>query len=177
MILLITAGAPGVALAQNSLPIVAEPLVHQQDGNVVGCGIRVTGGRPGPASRSTWFDVSFNVFRRGIALVQAVAYEMPRSSVGDSRPARVPVQSAWIKAGTGSGSPKLGETAERMDWMVYSLALDEALSLFDATARAQPLTLGIKPWGQRSESVYDGVPSVSDAAREQIAACLARLTE
>ena len=65
--------------AQNALPIAAEPLVYRIDGAVQGCGVRLTGGRASATGRSTWFDVSFNVFRRGIALSQAIAYEFVRS--------------------------------------------------------------------------------------------------
>ena len=87
---------PCAALAQQALPMTAESLVHEKEGAVLGCGIRVTGGTPDARGPSSWFDLSVNLFRRGIALVQAVAYEMPKSGTGESRPARAPVQSAWI---------------------------------------------------------------------------------
>ena len=167
--------AAGGALAQNALPIAAESIVHERDGLVVGCGVRVTGGRPAARESSLWFDVSFNVFRGGVALAQAVAYEMPRSDAGDSRPSRVPVQSAWIAAGP--ASPKLGENAERKESLVYSLAFDDAVSLFDAAAQGMPLRLGLKTWGQQNASVHEGIPSLHAEARDRIADCVARLAE
>jgi hypothetical protein len=173
--LIAIAAAPTWACAQEALPMAAESLVHERNGTVIGCGIRVTGGKPEPRSASSWFDVSVNVFRQGIALAQALAYEMPRSDAGESRPARVPVQTAWINAG--SGSAKLGENAERQDSLVYSVALDDAISLFDAAARGAPLTLGIKRWGQRNASVHAGTATLSSESREQIAACVTRLAE
>jgi hypothetical protein len=174
--LTVLAGASGVALAQDALPIAAESIVHERDDSVIGCGVRVTGGQPSARGPSFWFDVSFNMFRRGIALAQAVAYEMPRSGLaGDSRPSRVAVQSAWIAAGTGSA--KLGENAERQESLVYGLAVDDAVSLFDAAAHGKPLRLGIKTWGQRTASVHEGALDLQPETRDRIADCLARLTQ
>src|SRR5687767_5335597 len=119
--LIVFAGASGGALAQDALPIAAESIVHEREGSIIGCGVRLTGGSTGARGPSSWFDVSFNVFGGGIALAQAVAYEMRHSGIaGDSQPSRVPVQSAWIAAG--AGSAKLGENLERHESLVYSLA-------------------------------------------------------
>lgn len=169
-------GASGGALAQDALPLAAESIVHEREGSVVGCGVRVTGGRASARGPSSWFDISFNVFKRGIALAHAVAYELRQSGVaGDSRPLRVPVQSAWIAAG--AGSAKLGENLERRESLVYSLAFEDAVSLFDAAAHGQPLRLGIKTWGQGSASVHGGTPDLSGDTRDRIADCVARLTQ
>jgi hypothetical protein len=172
--LLLLAALPGHVLAQDALPMSAESLVHERAGVLVGCGIRVTGGSAAPRAASSWFDVSVNVFRRGFAVAQAIAYEMPRSTFDvEARPAQVPIQSAWIAAG--EGSAKLGESAERQASLIYTLAMDDAISVFDAAARGSPLTLGIKRWGQRSASVHGGAATLTHESRDRIAACLARL--
>jgi hypothetical protein len=172
---LVMLSAAASALAQNPLPIAADAIVHEREGSVVGCGVRLTGGQPSAREPSSWFDVSFNVFRRGIALAQAVAYEMPRSAAGESRPSRVAVQSAWIAAGTASA--KLGENVERRESLVYSLALEDAVSLFDAAAQGTPLRLGLKTWGQRTATIHEGVASLNRDARDRIADCVGRLTD
>jgi hypothetical protein len=124
---------------------------------------------------SSWFDVSFNVFRRGFGLAQAIVYEIrPSGYEGDARPATVAVQSTWLKA-TDEGSARLGENTQRRDALVYSLVVDDVLSLFEAVARARPISLGIRRWGQRVDAVYTGVPSLGDDARKQITSCLAGL--
>jgi hypothetical protein len=156
------------------IQVVAQALVHARDGNVQGCGVRLTGGEPA-AGASAWFDVSFNVFRRGAALAQSIAYEIRRSSDGDARPARVPVQSTWIKAP--QGSARLGENTERRETLVYPLVLDEALGLFRAVAAGEALTVGIKRWDQPKAAVYGGKPVLSGEARQAIGNCLARLVE
>lgn len=174
--LLLLALVPGVALAQEALPMSAESLVHERAGALVGCGIRVTGGRAAQRAASSWFDVSVNVFRRGFAVAQAVAYEMPGPTLdGEARPARVPIQSAWIAVG--EASAKLGENVERQDSLIYTLALDDAISIFDAAARGLPLSLGLKRWGQRSESVHAGAATLTAESRERMAACVTRLAE
>jgi hypothetical protein len=160
--------APGIALA-------AQSLVHQRDGAVHGCGVRLTGGEASASGASTWFDVSFNVFRRGVALAQSIAYEIRKSGAGVSRPARVPVQSTWLRA-TGANA-KLGENIERRDTLVYPLVLDDALSLFEAVASGRVVSVGIKRFGQPSDTVYTGAPELTAEARAQIGECLARLTE
>jgi hypothetical protein len=164
-------------LAQTgSIPFAAQSLVYNRDGAVQGCGVRLTGGAPSATGASTWFDVSFNVFRRGIALAQSIAYEIRRSAYqGDSRPARVAVQSTWLKVG--DGSARLGENTERRETLVYTLVLDDALALFEAVASGRPVSVGIKRWGQPTASVYAGAPELTSETREQIAACLARLAE
>ena len=158
------------------MPIAAQPLVHARGGAVDGCGARLTGGEAPPGGSSAWFDVSFNVFRGGYALAQSYAYELRRSDYdGEARPARVPVQSAWLKAP--QGSARLGENNERRETLVYPLALDEALTLFQALAKGETVTVGIKRWDRRTPSVYAGAPDLSAEDRERIADCLVRLTE
>lgn len=167
----------GAACAQSAreLPIEASALVHMREGEVQGCGLRLTGGEPKPDA-SSWFDVSFNVFRRGFGLAQSIVYEIkPSGYEGDARPAKVAVQSTWLKAGD-EGSVRLGENTDRRDSLVYSLVVDDVLSLFEAVARKQPVTLGIRQWGQRVDAVHSGVPALSDDARRQITSCLAALT-
>ena len=175
IVLMMLAAVAGDALAQDALPMKAAPIAHEREGSVYGCGVRLTGGKPAAQGPSSWFDLSFNVFRSGTALVHAVAYEMPRSATGDSRPARVPVQSAWIAAG--AGSAKLGENVRRQESLVYSLAFEDAVSLFDAATRGTPLRLGMKTWGQHSASIHEGVASMEAEARDRIADCVARLVE
>ena len=158
------------------MPIGAQPLVHERAGAVQGCGARLTGGRAAPAATSAWFDVSFNVFRGGMALAQSYAYELKRSDYdGEARPARVAVQSAWLK---GPQRPaRLGENTERRDTLVYSLALDDAVALLRALADGETVTIGIKRWDERAAVIYAGKPALSEDGRRRIADCLARLTE
>ena len=173
---LLLAFACAPALAQESLPLAAEALVHEREGSVIGCGIRVTGGQSELRRASLWFDVSVNIFRRGIAIAQAVAYELPQSpGTGESRPARVPVQSASI--GINAGSAKLGESRERQDSLVYTLTIDEAISLFDAVGRGSPLRVGVKRWTERTASVHVGPAPLDTDARARIADCVARIAD
>ena len=161
--------------APSALPVVAHPLVHARDGAIHGCGVRLTGGEPGGAA-SGWFDVSFNVFRRGVALAQSIAYEIRRSTFdGDARPARVPVQTTWLKASRSSA--RLGENAERRETLVYALAMDDAIALFEALASGETLTVGLKRWDQRSASVYAGAPELAAEDRRTLQSCLDRLVE
>ena len=159
----------------DEVPIAAQPLVHERDGAVQGCGARLTGGEARQAGPSAWFDVSFNVFRDGVALAQSYAYELkPSYYEGEARPARVPVQSAWLKAP--QRSTRLGENTERRDTLVYRLVLDDAVALFQALAAGDTVTIGIKRWDQASASVYAGKPELSEQGRQEIADCLTRLT-
>lgn len=157
------------------VPIAGQSLVYRADGAVNGCGVRLTGGAPNASGPSAWFDVSLNVFRRGVALAQSIAYEMRRTEEGESQPARVPVQSTWVTAG--GRDARLGESVERRDTLIYSVVPDEALSLFEAVARGEPVVVGIKRWGQRTASVYSGAPALTSETRDEIAGCLAALTE
>jgi hypothetical protein len=168
---LVLAGAasaqPGPALME------AQPVLHVRDGQVQGCGLRLTGGEPGKQA-SSWFDVSFNVFRRGLGLAQSIAYEIRRSEYeGDSRPKQVPVQSTWLKVS--DGTARLGENTERRDTLVYMLLMEDVLALFEAVANGDPVTLGIKRWGQRADAVYTGAPHLSDDSRDRMSTCLAEL--
>ena len=165
----------GGALAAEAPPtsLEATPLTHVRDGGIHGCGIRLTGGQPGQPA-SSWFDVSFNVFRRGIGLVQSIAYEITRSEYdGESRPAVVPVQSTWLSA-TDAGT-RLGENSERRDTLVYRMLVDDVLSLFEAVATGQPITLGIRRWGDRLDSVYSATAALDADSRRKVSACLGGL--
>lgn len=169
--------APGIAAGAQStghIPMEALPVVHMRQGVVQGCGVRLTGGEPDPAV-SSWFDVSFNVFRRGFGLAQSIAYEMkPSGYEGEGRPATVPVQSTWLKAAD-EGNTRRGENTERRESLVYRLLADDVLALFEAVASDRPITLGIRQWGQRADVVYTGTPDLSADSRRQIGACLAQL--
>ena len=151
----------------------AKPLTHVREGVVNGCGIRLTGGQPG-APASSWFDVSFNVFRRGIAIVQSIAYEITRSEYdGESRPVTVPVQSTWLTAT--HANARVGENTERRDALVYRVLVDDALALFEAVANGQAVTLGIRRWGERVDSVYTATAVLDADSRRTVGACLAAL--
>jgi hypothetical protein len=153
----------------------AVPLVHVREGEVHGCGVRLTGGEPNAAA-SAWFDVSFNLFRRGFGLAQSIAYEMKRSGYeGEGRPARVHVQSTWLKAAD-EGSARLGENTERRESLVYSLVIDDVLALFEAVGSGRSVMLGMRQWGQRMDVVYTGIAALTEDSRRQIAACLSALT-
>jgi hypothetical protein len=161
------------AQPQASTLMEAQPLMHVRDGKVQGCGLRLTGGEAGKQA-SSWFDVSFNVFRRGLGLAQSIAYEIRRSDYeGNSRPAKVPVQSTWLKVS--DGNTRVGENAERRDTLIYTLVMDDVLALFEAVANGDPVTLGIKRWGQRADAVYTGAPLLSSDSRHRMSACLADL--
>lgn len=169
-----SAAAPAYAAG---IPMAAQPVVHTRDGTVQGCGARLTGGETAFSTGSAWFDVSFNVFRNGYALAQSYAYELRSSAAYDSdaRPARVPVQSAWLKAP--QGSPRVAENPERSDTLIWRLLLDDAVALFQALASGDTITVGIKRWDQPIASVYAGTPALTDEDRRALAECLARLTQ
>jgi hypothetical protein len=167
--------AGSAACAESHPPTLMEAhaLTHVRDGTVQGCGLRLTGGEPGKQA-SSWFDVSFNVFRRGLGLAQSIAYEIrPSEYDGESRPATVPVQSTWLKVS--DGSARLGENLERRDTLIYTLVMDDVLALFEAVANGDPVTLGIKRWGQRVDAVYTGAPRLSSDSRDRMSTCLADL--
>ena len=160
------------AQVNTSFPLGVEPLAHSRGGTVEGCGLRVTGGRAEKQSGSMWFDVSFNVYRRGFALVQAIAYEMPPPRYEEeSRPKRVAVQRAWLKPQNADGSTRLGETTEVRETLVYPVTLDEAARLFQAVAAGEPLLIGFRAWGQARESVFGGTASLGADGRDRLAAC------
>ena len=168
---LIAAACAGAA----EMPITAQALVHERDGAIHGCGARLTGGEAPATAPSAWFDVSFNVFRGGYALAQSYAYELRRSDYdGEARPARVAVQSAWLKAA--HATARVGENSERRDALVYSLVLDDAVALFRALAAGEPVTVGIKRWDRRVAAVYAGTPALSAEGRQTIAECFVRLS-
>ena len=174
LVLLLCAAGAG-AQDTKSAAIEAQPLMHVRDGEVQGCGVRLTGGEPSTPA-SSWFDVSFNVFRRGLGIAQSIAYEIWRSGMeGDSRPARVPVQSAWLRGA--EGSTRRGENVERRESLIYTLGTDEVLALFETVAAGEPVTLGIKRWDQRGDAVYTGTPTLSSDSRREISTCLAKLAE
>lgn len=159
--------------AASPMPLQVQPLTHTREGQVQGCGLRLTGGE---AARpvSSWFDVSINVFSSGLALAQSIAYELRRSEYdGESRPARVPVRSTWVKAR--DGSPRRGENTERRDTLVYTLLAEDVLAVFEAVAEGRTVTVGIRRWGEPTDSIHTGAPGLGEAAREEVSACLAGL--
>jgi hypothetical protein len=80
------------------------------------------------------------------------------------------LQSMWMK--TADTGARLGENGERRDTLVYALRLEDAAALFQAVAQTDPITVGVKRWGERSDTVYSGRPHMPQDARERLAACL-----
>lgn len=154
------------------IPVEARALTHARGGAIEGCGVRLTGGEPGRAV-SVWFDVSFNLFASGPGIAQAMAYEIRRSEEGESAPALVPLQRTWLAPAT--RSTRLGENVERSYSLVYTLLEEDVLALFEAVGNGEPVTLGIRPWGQPADSVYTAVPVVAAEGRSRIGECLAGL--
>jgi hypothetical protein len=169
------ASAAPAAEVPASLAIEALPLTHVRDGQVQGCGLRFTGG-DARAPVSTWFDVSLNVFRRGIAIAQSIAYAIRRSEVeGDSRPTIAPVESTWVRAG--ERTARRGENMERKGALVYTLVSDDVVDVFEAVAKGEPVTLGMKRWGEPTDIVYTGRAVIDGESRHQIGACLTELLQ
>lgn len=171
--LLLAFGAP-VDAAQADLPLGAAALTHKHAGKTVGCGIRVSGGRPGP--RSIWMDVSFNVYETGIALVHATAYRIALADYdAEGRPERISMQRAWLKPSGSDRSTRLGENTEARDALLYAVALDDAGGLFEAVANRRPITVALRAWGEPREWVLEGVAELPETARAEIATCLSAL--
>lgn len=161
------------AQSATAMPVAAHALTHAREGQVQGCGLRLTGGAAGRAA-SSWFDVSFNVFARGIGLAQSIAYELTRSEFdGEARPARVPVRSTWVQ--TAAESPRRGENLERRDTLIYTLLAEDVLALFEAAAESRSVTLGIRRWGEREDAVYRTKLELDEGVRSELHACLSRL--
>ena len=159
-----------------AVPIGTSALTHTRGGAIEGCGVRLTGGQAAPSGASRWFDVSFNVFRRGIAIVQAIGYEMPAPPRNlDARPERVAVQRAWLKAEAAEGATRSGENVEARDSLVYAVTVDDAAALFGAVAERRRLLIGLRAWGRRSETVYVGDVELADEHRQSLATCLEAL--
>ena len=153
-----------------------EPLTHSRDGRVEGCGVRLTGGDAPAAGPSRWLDVSLNVFRRGVGVVQAITYEMPRSRYdSESRPERVGIQRVWLKPDEEAGSTRLGENTEARDTLVYTVTLDEAAGLFRSVAGGRRLQVGLRAWGRPRETVYAGSVEMDENTRAQLETCMAAL--
>lgn len=174
ILLMLSSLAAAAAEKPPATAIEAQPLTHVWEGAVQGCGLRLTGGEPATPA-SSWFDVSVNLFRRGVGLAQSIAYEIRPSELdGESRPALVPVRSTWVK--TTQASARLGESIERGDTLIYTLLADDVLAVFEAVATGQPLMLGIRRWGEPMDTVYTGTPILSVDSRSEISTCLAGLT-
>ena len=168
-------GYAAAAQLPPSLAIEALPLTHMQNGQVRGCGLRFTGGEA-RVPVSSWFDVSLNIFRRGIAIAQSIVYEIRRSEVeGDSRPTTAAVESTWVRAG--ERSARRGENVERKGSLVYALVSDDVVEVFEAVAKGEPVTLGIKRWGDPIDIVYTGPAVMGGESRQQVGACLAELLQ
>jgi len=173
--MLLSAACSAAAQPGKPLTIEARTLTHTRDGQVEGCGLRFTGGEA-RSPVSSWFDVSLNVFRHGVAIAQSLAYDMRRSERdGDSVPAIAPVESTWLRAG--EGIARRGENPERTRSLIYTLVPDEAIDVFEAVAKGEPLSVGIKRWTEPSEAVYTGLASMDDEARQNMSACLAELLQ
>jgi hypothetical protein len=157
------------------LTIEARTLTHTRDGQVAGCGLRFTGGEA-RSPVSSWFDVSLNVFRRGIAIAQSIAYDIRRSELeGDTVPAIAPVESTWLRPG--EGIARRGENSERTASLIYTLVPDDAVEVFEAVAKGEPVTVAIKRWTEPSETIYTGPASMDDQSRRDMSACLAELLQ
>ena len=155
------------------LPLAAEALTHARGNAVQGCGMRLTAGETRRGTDSVWVDLSVNVYRRGIALVQAIAYEIaPPRYEETSRPQRLRVQRAWVKPESAAGTTRLGENTEALETLVYGLTLDDAAALFAAVAAGDPIAVGVRAWGRPRETLIAGRVTLNDDTRARIADCL-----
>lgn len=138
--------------------------------------MRLTGGETRPGSSSVWLDVSVNVYRPGVAVVQAIAYEIsPPRYEERSPPQRLKVQRAWVRPENAPRTSRLGENTEAREALVYGVTLDDAAALFEAVATGNPVALGVRPWGRPRETVLGGRVTLGDDTRGRIADCLEAL--
>ena len=83
------------------------------------------------------------------------------------------MQSTWLRVS--DGAARLGENRERRDTLIYTLLMDDVLTLFEAVANGEAVTVGIKRWGQRTDAVYTAAPLLTTDSRHRMSACLADL--
>lgn len=170
---------PWISSAQNLLEarIEGQPLIYLKDGNIEGCGVRLFAFQLDPVgSAGTGWDVSFNFWTNGLATAKGLAYDIDvRELKAGKKPKNARLERFWIKA------PNVSATQPRENRIfpgddagsiMYAIGLDTAIDLLKATFAKETLTVSIRRAGERTERLYFGIPSLSDAEREQLMNCV-----
>lgn len=174
----------GNAEAQNviSAPMLGQPLVYMKDGALYGCGVRlivVDSPKNPTAAPVAVYDLSFNLHMPGTGIMKGGSMDVPSSQIHSGQLDKnktKPVQLAafWLKAKENPATSPLQGTAKGADagTILYAADLDAVFPLFNAQVRGEPLLVGTKRQGAKTERLFTGVVKMKDDEQEQLNQCM-----
>lgn len=161
--------------------IMAEPQMQVKDGEVQGCGYRLTAMPNSYAESSSVLviDTSFNIYASaGIALLKGGALQVPVKGGTPGKGTNKPIESFWLKATSAKPTAALNGKvipAETKGYLLYGVTLDSVVSLFGAVIEGSAITIGMRLKGESIDYIYAGVVQLSDQDKEQGAQCVTDL--
>ena len=127
------------------------------------------------------WDASFNVYLEGTAVIKVGSTDV---AIADVRAGRFsgpgkPIKPAafWFKANDTSATNPLTGTVQGDDpsTILYFSDVDTVLSLFIATQKHEPILVGTRRPGSKTDRIFSGTIEMSPEELVQVRQCLAEL--
>lgn len=176
------------ANAQNIIeaPLIGQPLVYMNAGKLSGCGIRLmivdTPPSPHEKARVPVWDLSFNLYLPGRAIVKIGSYDVSVSDIKSGKMReKLAITAApaggWLKAPDSDATVPLDKIQKSDDpgFILYSADASVVMALFNAQMKRAPILVGTRRVGANTDRVFSGTVELSDAEQSQSVQCMKEL--
>ena len=166
------------AWAQNVIGVhmQGQPLIYTDAGKPNGCGIRIVGIIDSPANGKSFrsFDVSINVYSRGVAVGKVVGEVNVPTAAGNATSTRQPLFGAWLRSGDQEPVAPVGNSfkpSSEKGAYLFQAGLSASLDLLISILKQQEIQVGVR-WQRDIEAIYTGTPLLQDDERRQVVSCV-----
>jgi hypothetical protein len=179
--MLVALGVCSSASAQNVLAVSmqGQPLIYSDAGNTTGCGVRIVGVvDPVPGQRDfRSFDISANMYARGVAVGKAIGEMRSTSSPISAGARRQPLYGAWWKRDGDEPFAPVGKSfaasAGDKGAYLFQSTLTSSFDFVLAVIKGHEIQVGLR-WQSDKEAIYTGTVGLTDDERRQIASCVSQ---
>lgn len=174
--LLFLLSSPGVAGTLEQAIFSGQVQMELDQGQIVSCGVRVTGASTTVNRQILGFDSSVNVANPGFGMVKARAHQGTLEQYAKGDLSRLQLKTFWFRKPDGLTTvPQNGqylESPETERAILYPTSVDSAFGILDAVLKQQDVQIGFRLVDDPYDRIFFDVVELARPEMMQLAQCL-----
>jgi hypothetical protein len=168
--------SPGLSGSLEQAIFSGQVQMQIDQGQVVSCGVRVTGASTTVSLQTLGFDTSVIVAKPGFGMVKGLAYQGTIEQYAKGDLTRLQLQTFWFRKPDGLTTvPHNGqylESPETERAILYRTSVDSAFGILDAVLERQDVQIGFRLVDDPYDRIFFGVVTLTPPEMMQLAQCL-----
>jgi hypothetical protein len=168
--------SPGVAGTLEQAIFSGQVQMQLDQGQIVSCGVRLTGATTTASQQLLGFDASVNVAKPAFGMVKGLAYQGTLEQYAKGDLSRLQLQTFWFRKPDGLTTvPQNGqylESPETARAILYPTSVDSAFGILDAVLKRQDVQIGFRLVDDPDGRIFFGVVELAHPEMMQLAQCL-----